>query len=161
VAVGDALPIRWRLHAAGFGMQLPRPAQQRQQSRAVQQRTNALPLEALDALAAQQPLFELSEGLETPVQLIYLLTLLGFLVVGAYLVVRQVNLRHTWCMNQRRGCLHVLSKDLAGNCMDTCRSIASLWHPRCAPRSTADNASCVAGAGAHSEGSRGVSKGAG
>lgn len=33
---------------------------------------------------------DLSEGLETPVQLIYLLTLLGFLVVGAYLVVRQV-----------------------------------------------------------------------
>ena len=37
------------------------------------------------------PLGELSEGLETPVQLIYLVTLLGFLVVGAYLVVRQVS----------------------------------------------------------------------
>jgi tetratricopeptide (TPR) repeat protein len=47
----------------------------------------------LEALVAQQPLFELSEGLETPVQLIYLLTLLGFLVVGAYLVVRQVLIR--------------------------------------------------------------------
>ena len=35
---------------------------------------------------------ELAEGLEAPVQLVYLLTLLGFLVVGAYLVVRQVKL---------------------------------------------------------------------
>ena len=42
------------------------------------------------ALAVQQPVLDLAEGLETPVQLIYLLTLLGFLVVGAYLVVRQV-----------------------------------------------------------------------
>lgn len=33
---------------------------------------------------------ELAEGLETPVQALYLVTLLGFLVVGAYLVVRQV-----------------------------------------------------------------------
>jgi len=31
-----------------------------------------------------------SEGLEAPVQLLYLLTLLGFLAAGAYLVVRQV-----------------------------------------------------------------------
>ena len=37
------------------------------------------------------PLGEVSEGLETPVQLIYLVTLLGFVVVGAYLVVRQVS----------------------------------------------------------------------
>ena len=36
------------------------------------------------------PIGDLSEGLETPVQLLYLITLLGFLVVGAYLVVRQV-----------------------------------------------------------------------
>lgn len=36
------------------------------------------------------PFGDLSEGLETPVQLLYLVTLLGFLVVGAYLVVRQV-----------------------------------------------------------------------
>lgn len=36
---------------------------------------------------------ELAEGLETPVQAIYLATLLGFLVVGAYLVVRQVLIR--------------------------------------------------------------------
>lgn len=33
---------------------------------------------------------DLAEGLEAPVQLVYLVTLLGFLVVGAYLVVRQV-----------------------------------------------------------------------
>ena len=32
----------------------------------------------------------LADGLEAPVQLLYLLTLLGFLVVGAFLVVRQV-----------------------------------------------------------------------
>jgi len=36
---------------------------------------------------------ELAEGLETPVQALYLVTLLGFLVVGAYLVVRQVLIR--------------------------------------------------------------------
>lgn len=36
---------------------------------------------------------DMAEGLETPVQLIYLSTLLGFLVVGAYLVVRQVLIR--------------------------------------------------------------------
>lgn len=38
-------------------------------------------------------LFDVSEGLETPVQLTYLLTLLGFLAVGAFLVVRQVLIR--------------------------------------------------------------------
>ena len=35
-------------------------------------------------------LLQVSEGLEAPVQLLYLLTLLGFLAAGAYLVVRQV-----------------------------------------------------------------------
>ncbi|EFJ45362.1 hypothetical protein VOLCADRAFT_118323 [Volvox carteri f. nagariensis] len=40
-----------------------------------------------------QELFSLGEGLETPIQLIYLVTLLGFLAVGAYLVVRQVLIR--------------------------------------------------------------------
>ena len=35
----------------------------------------------------------MSEGLEAPVQLLYLLTLLGFLAAGAYLVVRQVHIR--------------------------------------------------------------------
>lgn len=43
--------------------------------------------------AVQVVVGELAEGLETPVQLIYLATLLGFLVVGAYLVVRQVLIR--------------------------------------------------------------------
>jgi tetratricopeptide (TPR) repeat protein len=36
---------------------------------------------------------ELAEGLEAPIQLIYLLSLLGFLGFGAYLVVRQVLIR--------------------------------------------------------------------
>ncbi|KAK9826087.1 hypothetical protein WJX81_000843 [Elliptochloris bilobata] len=35
----------------------------------------------------------IADGLEAPVQLLYLLTLLGFLVVGAFLVVRQVLVR--------------------------------------------------------------------
>ncbi|KAK9807964.1 hypothetical protein WJX73_008264 [Symbiochloris irregularis] len=52
------------------------------------------PLAVLDDPARlQQPLWDLSEGLEAPVQLLYLLTLLGFLVVGAWLVVRQVLVR--------------------------------------------------------------------
>lgn len=59
---------------------------------------------SLELLAAQHPtellwsthhaaLFEVSEGLEAPVQLFYLLTLGSFLVVGAFLVVRQVLIR--------------------------------------------------------------------
>lgn len=40
-----------------------------------------------------QPLFDTAEGLETPIQLIYLTALLGFLAAGAYLVVRQVLIR--------------------------------------------------------------------
>lgn len=36
---------------------------------------------------------QVAEGLEAPVQLLYLLTLLGFLAAGAYLVVRQVLIR--------------------------------------------------------------------
>ncbi len=51
------------------------------------------PAELVAASAAPQELLTLSEGLETPIQLIYLLTLLGFLAVGAYLVVRQVLIR--------------------------------------------------------------------
>ncbi len=46
-----------------------------------------------------QSLFELGEGLETPIQLIYLLTLLGFLAAGAYLVVRQVSWK--WLQTRR------------------------------------------------------------
>jgi tetratricopeptide (TPR) repeat protein len=51
------------------------------------------PFPAAAAATLAQPLAELSEGLETPVQLIYLAALLGFLVVGAFLVVRQVLIR--------------------------------------------------------------------
>jgi hypothetical protein len=36
---------------------------------------------------------QVADGLEAPVQLLYLLTLLGFLAAGAYLVVRQVHMR--------------------------------------------------------------------
>lgn len=49
-----------------------------------------LGLEGNASASVMAPVMEISEGLETPVQLIYLLTLLGFLVVGAFLVVRQV-----------------------------------------------------------------------
>lgn len=51
----------------------------------------AQPQELLLSTHAQAALLgELAEGLEAPVQLAYLVTLMGFLVVGAYLVVRQV-----------------------------------------------------------------------
>ncbi|KAF8073104.1 PI4KG4 [Scenedesmus sp. PABB004] len=57
----------------------------------------AAPLQPPQQLAqlalAPQPLLELGEGLETPIQLIYLTALLGFLSVGAYLVARQVLIR--------------------------------------------------------------------
>lgn len=63
----------------------------------------------LQQAAANLALDDLGEGLEAPVQLLYLLTLLGFLVVGAYLVVRQVcQLLHpaadSTCMPSLRGC---------------------------------------------------------
>ncbi|KIZ00543.1 Uncharacterized protein ycf37 [Monoraphidium neglectum] len=48
---------------------------------------------AAAAMTSPQLLFQVSEGLEAPIQLIYLLSLLGFLSVGAYLVVRQVLIR--------------------------------------------------------------------
>ncbi len=51
------------------------------------------PIVADAASAVPQELMVLGEGLETPIQLIYLVTLLGFLAVGAYLVVRQVLIR--------------------------------------------------------------------
>ena len=44
----------------------------------------------LQQAAANLALDDLGEGLEAPVQLLYLLTLLRILIVGAYLVVRQV-----------------------------------------------------------------------
>lgn len=51
----------------------------------------ALPWPA--ASAAASVIGDVAEGLETPVQLLYLLFLLSFLVVGAFLVVRQVLIR--------------------------------------------------------------------
>lgn len=57
--------------------------------------TLQLPQQALDVdhIRAVQPLYETAEGLETPIQLLYLTALLGFLAFGAYLVVRQVLIR--------------------------------------------------------------------
>lgn len=43
--------------------------------------------------AGASTLYQVAEGLETPIQAMYLLTLLGFLSVGAFLVVRQVLIR--------------------------------------------------------------------
>ena len=62
---------------------------------AAKQRTRPLSQQngrSMQALQSSAPtaVADLAEGLEAPVQLVYLLTLLGFLVVGAYLVVRQV-----------------------------------------------------------------------
>jgi tetratricopeptide (TPR) repeat protein len=45
------------------------------------------------AAAAAAPAFDLAEGLEAPVQALYLAALLGFLAVGAFLVARQVLIR--------------------------------------------------------------------
>lgn len=90
------------VHAAA-GPQCGRPClpslaglRRRRRCQQSQQRCSALPPAAQTAFSElavgrhAQTVADLSEGLETPVQLIYLLTLLGFLVVGAYLVVRQV-----------------------------------------------------------------------
>lgn len=44
---------------------------------------------------------DVAEGLEAPVQLAYLVTLMGFLVVGAYLVVRQVSWQGSTAAVQR------------------------------------------------------------
>lgn len=65
---------------------------------AAKQRTRPLSQQngrSMQALQSSAPtaVADLAEGLEAPVQLVYLLTLLGFLVVGAYLVVRQVLIR--------------------------------------------------------------------
>jgi hypothetical protein len=46
------------------------------------------------AAASASPVADLAEGLEEPVQVLYLVFLLGFLVGGAYLVVRQVRQGH-------------------------------------------------------------------
>lgn len=49
------------------------------------------------AAAAASAFGDLAEGLEEPVQALYLVFLLGFLVVGAYLVVRQVSRPLIFC----------------------------------------------------------------
>lgn len=59
----------------------------------LQQQLASAPASAAHVAAAAQPLFDTAEGLETPIQLIYLTALLGFLAAGAYLVVRQVLIR--------------------------------------------------------------------
>lgn len=73
--------------AAGLSQQLPE--QQQHAAAALLAAAQRSPLAAMQA----QPLFEAAEGLEAPIQLIYLTALLGFLAAGAYLVVRQVLIR--------------------------------------------------------------------
>ena len=48
---------------------------------------------ALSPHHLQSVAWDLAEGLEEPVQFLYIATLLGFAAVGAYLVVRQVIIR--------------------------------------------------------------------
>lgn len=59
--------------------------------------------DALLSTHAQQLVAEVAEGLEAPVQLVYLVTLMGFLVVGAYLVVRQVRILAFGALGAARG----------------------------------------------------------
>lgn len=66
----------------------------RSRTRECGQQPRALISDIHEAVLSQNVVLgDMAEGLETPVQLIYLSTLLGFLVVGAYLVVRQVLIR--------------------------------------------------------------------
>jgi hypothetical protein len=134
-------------------------AQPTRQQRRPQQPVAALPTAAVTAQPQAQQLFELSEGLETPVQLIYLLTLLGFLVVGAYLVVRQV-----------RGTCTVASESANQHCSAVtlhCTSVAPSVpmyrkvsaHWRVA-QVLPDTILASSAAGAHQERPRGVSQGA-
>lgn len=60
---------------------------------ALPQASAVLSLLPADLSTSINPVFEVSEGFETPIQLMYLLTLLGFLAGGAFLVVRQVLIR--------------------------------------------------------------------
>lgn len=68
------------------GMQLNLHTIQRQRAQTHSQQS----CRSMQQLQTVAPVADLAEGLEAPVQLVYLATLLGFLVVGAYLVVRQV-----------------------------------------------------------------------
>ena len=64
--------------------------------------------------AANMALGDLGEGLEAPVQLLYLLTLLGFLVVGAYLVVRQVCASSWQCRSHACTACGIVALTVAG-----------------------------------------------
>ena len=82
------------------GIAVSSPIRRRRNNRAAKASSPAPPLpSALPFSDADLALFsthssafgDLGEGLEEPVQALYLVFLLGFLVVGAYLVVRQVS----------------------------------------------------------------------
>ena len=62
-------------------------------SRALPPSLSPAALPVPEAASEVQSLYSVSEGLETPIQLLYLLALLAFLSVGAFLVVRQVLIR--------------------------------------------------------------------
>ena len=68
------------------GVRLGLFAVQKQHARTYSQQS----CRSMHHLQTAAPVADVAEGLEAPVQLVYLVTLLGFLVVGAYLVVRQV-----------------------------------------------------------------------
>lgn len=70
---------------------------------------------------------DLSEGLETPVQAIYLITLLGFLVVGAYLVVRQVLIRRELEDAAKSLGDRIRSGNASSEVTDLCQSQPLLW----------------------------------
>jgi hypothetical protein len=131
-----------------------------QQQRRPQQFVAALPDAAVTAQSQAQQLFELSEGLETPVQLIYLLTLLGFLVVGAYLVVRQV--RGTCTVASESANQHCGAATLHCTCVAPSvqmhRKLSAHWR---VAQVLPDTILASSAAGAHQERPRGVSQGAG
>lgn len=72
---------------------LASPGRRRRPAAALPTAALLLPPPLLADATPLPPLLELAEGLEAPVQLLYLATLLGFLSVGAFLVVRQVLVR--------------------------------------------------------------------
>lgn len=81
----------WQVLMKGSHARLPAGTPSPLAEMLVQQQSQRLTADV--QLAVLQPLFDTAEGLETPIQLIYLLALLGFLAAGAYLVVRQVLIR--------------------------------------------------------------------
>ncbi|GLI58572.1 hypothetical protein VaNZ11_000199 [Volvox africanus] len=80
-------------HVAGWCSPLARPGRLVHAAGAPEVQAPIVAADCPAASTVPQELLSLAEGLETPIQLIYLLTLLGFLAVGAYLVVRQVLIR--------------------------------------------------------------------